>query len=157
LNEYPSPKTFEEEIFGHGSRRTEIYEQYALIIWNICETIYDRNKVDKTWYPVLKKQRTIHLDWLKLPENEKYFKDEFLIFIYKDENFKNGRILPKIRSRTALKIWKENRLIIVIVPLLLIVTLIVLPGSLYNIQYFDSRIAMGLHTKTFCIRYKRTI
>lgn len=47
-----------------------------------------------------------------------------------------------MRSKTAIKIWKENRLIIVIIPLLLIVTLIVVPASLYNLQYFDSRIAI---------------
>src|SRR5215469_16257778 len=76
-----------------NSEEQKMYEQYALIIWNICETVYDRNKVDKTWYPVLKKQRTIHLEWL--PRNEKYFKDEFLKFIYKDDNFKNEKYPQK--------------------------------------------------------------
>ena len=47
-----------------------------------------------------------------------------------------------MRSKTVMKVWKENRLIIVIIPLLLIVTLIVVPASLYNLQYFDSRIAI---------------
>ena len=69
-----------------NSEEQKIYDQYALIIWNICETVYDRNKVDKTWYPVLKKERTNHFDWIKKPENRKYFKDEFLKFIDKDEN-----------------------------------------------------------------------
>ena len=78
-----------------NSEEQKIYDQYALIIWNICETVYDRNKVDKTWYPVLKKERTNHFDWIKKPENRKYFKDEFLKFIDKDENFERAKIPPK--------------------------------------------------------------
>jgi hypothetical protein len=119
----------------------KIYDQYALLIWNICETVYDRNKVDKTWYPVLKKERINHLDWIEKPENREGFKDEFLKFIGNNDYFKE-KLPPKMRSRTALKVWKENRLIIVILPLLLIVTLIVIPASPYNLQYFDSRIAI---------------
>lgn len=30
------------------------YEIYAYLVWNFCETIYDRKKIDKTWLPVLK-------------------------------------------------------------------------------------------------------
>ena len=43
--------------------------------------------------------------------------------------------------RSRLKIWKENRTLIVVVPVALMVTIFISPGSLYDIQYFDRRIA----------------
>ena len=55
------------------------YETYAYLVWNLCETIYDREKIDKTWLPVIEEEKRLHFEWLK--ENPNKFKDEFIKFI----------------------------------------------------------------------------
>ena len=61
------------------------YETYAYLIWTMCETIYDRKKVDKTWQPVLVEEKNIHFEWLKDKENKSKFKEEFIKFIEEKE------------------------------------------------------------------------
>jgi hypothetical protein len=72
------------------------YEQYAFMVWNICETVYDRKKVDKTWYPIIKTERKLHSKWLQEPENTCKFKPEFTKFIDNFDNFK-----PKLMTVRA--------------------------------------------------------
>ena len=57
------------------------YETYAYIVWNICETVYDRDEDKKTWYPVIDAERRLHLAWFSNPENHHKFKKEFRDFI----------------------------------------------------------------------------
>jgi len=59
------------------------YESYAYMVWNICETIYDRKKVNKTWLPVIKAEKELHFNWLE--DNKQKFKEEFLHFIMQNE------------------------------------------------------------------------
>lgn len=67
------------------------YETYAYLIWTMCETIYDRKKVDKTWRPVLVVEKNLHFEWLKDKENKSKFKDEFIEFIEEKEiRFRTG-------------------------------------------------------------------
>jgi hypothetical protein len=54
------------------------YEQYALMVWNIIETIYDRNKVDKTWRPIIQAEKNLK-PWLD--SNTNFFKKEFVDFV----------------------------------------------------------------------------
>jgi len=51
------------------------YETYAYLVWNLCETIYDRKMLDKTWMPVIVEEKRLHLSWLK--DNPNKFKPEF--------------------------------------------------------------------------------
>ncbi len=64
------------------------YESYAYIVWNICETIYDRwkkeNKDGKTWYPVIEAEKRLHYAWFSNPENHHKFKKEFREFMERD-------------------------------------------------------------------------
>jgi hypothetical protein len=51
------------------------------MVWNICESVYDRNKVDDTWTPILRTEKELHWDWLKETENESKFKRNFRDYI----------------------------------------------------------------------------
>ncbi|MDE1867285.1 MAG: hypothetical protein KGI08_06210 [Thaumarchaeota archaeon] len=60
------------------------YETYAYIVWNVCETVYDRTKNDKTnrktWYPIIEAEKKLHLSWLLNEENHHKFKSGFREF-----------------------------------------------------------------------------
>lgn len=58
------------------------YEIYALMVWNICESVYDRNKIDETWLPAIKTQKRFHLKWLE--DNKGRFKEEFINYIMQE-------------------------------------------------------------------------
>jgi hypothetical protein len=57
-----------------------MYEAYAFIVWNVCETIADRRK-DKTlfrsWEPVLKAENERHRAWFDSGDNRSKFKMDF--------------------------------------------------------------------------------
>jgi hypothetical protein len=57
------------------------YESYAYLIWNFCESIYDRKMINKTWHPVIEEEKRLHYAWLEDSENRKKFKEEFTDFI----------------------------------------------------------------------------
>ncbi len=57
------------------------YETYAFIVWNLCETIFDMKKDDKTWYPVIESERRLHNAWFSNPENHYRFKKQFREFM----------------------------------------------------------------------------
>ena len=59
------------------------YETYAYLVWVLCETIYDRKKMDKTWLPALEEEKKLHFKWLKEEKNRRKFKPEFIKFIEK--------------------------------------------------------------------------
>ena len=63
------------------------YENYAFLIMNFCETIFDRAGKDKkllvTWLPALQKEYFLHSNWINNPENDKLFKSDFKNFIKK--------------------------------------------------------------------------
>jgi hypothetical protein len=60
--------------------KAQKYEQYALMVWNIIETIYDRNKVDRTWRPIIEAEKHLHGQWFTENKN-KYFKSKFIKFV----------------------------------------------------------------------------
>jgi hypothetical protein len=55
------------------------YEIYALLAWNICESVYDRKKIDETWLPAIRTQKRLHFKWLE--DNKHRFKKEFWDYI----------------------------------------------------------------------------
>ena len=59
------------------------YETYAYIVWNLCETIYDRRDDDlfNTWRTVIVAENKLHRKWLDDPENHHKFKGEFLKYV----------------------------------------------------------------------------
>ena len=59
------------------------YECYAYIVWNFCETIYDRknSKLFRTWKPVIITENSIHREWFDNPENHGKFKTPFIEYI----------------------------------------------------------------------------
>ena len=63
------------------------YDAYAYMVWNVCETIYDRtmhhdaNKA--TWEPVINAEMRIHSQWIKDAENHHKFKKEFVDYVLK--------------------------------------------------------------------------
>jgi hypothetical protein len=66
------------------------YEIYALMVWNICESVYDRNKIDETWLPAIKTQKRFHLKWLE--DNKGRFKEEFINYIMQENmSLRKGR------------------------------------------------------------------
>lgn len=68
------------ELTGDDKLR---YETYAYLVWNLCETVYDRKMVDKTWHPVIIEEKALHLTWLKDTTNK--FKREFKDYIMQEE------------------------------------------------------------------------
>lgn len=55
------------------------YETYAFIVWNLCETIIDKNDVEllKTWSVVIATESALHRAWFQNPENFSKFKASF--------------------------------------------------------------------------------
>lgn len=63
------------------------YETYAYMVWNVCETIFDRTKnnekIYNTWKPVILAEKKLHTKWFDDGDNRDKFKDEFIDFIKK--------------------------------------------------------------------------
>jgi hypothetical protein len=60
------------------------YERYAFAAWNIVETIIDRrgnDDLEKTWYPVIREENSLHRRWLNDVDNQHKFKKEFWEFM----------------------------------------------------------------------------
>jgi hypothetical protein len=59
------------------------YEAYAFIVWNFCETIYDKSSEEllRTWIGVLVTENRLHSEWFAAPENSHIFKDEFKTYV----------------------------------------------------------------------------
>jgi hypothetical protein len=60
------------------------YEAYAYLVWNLCETVYDRKMVDKTWRPVLIEENRLLYAWLTDSKNREKFKPKFIKYIEVD-------------------------------------------------------------------------
>lgn len=75
--------TRDYQLKFQGDRKRQ-YDIYAFMVWNICETIYDR-KSDKsfynTWECVIKRENKLHGSWFLQPENQQGFKPAFIHFI----------------------------------------------------------------------------
>jgi type III secretory pathway component EscR len=54
-------KTRDYKIKFTDDKERLTYETYAHLVWNICETAYDRKKIDKTWLPAIKDEKKLHL------------------------------------------------------------------------------------------------
>ena len=73
--------------FVRSEEQAVEYDIYAFIVWNFLESIYDRCMLDTalqtTWFPIIETERSIHLEWIQMPENRTKFKAKFLSFIDK--------------------------------------------------------------------------
>ena len=80
------PHLVRKEFERNDEQKAE-YRLYAFIVWNFLESIYDRCMLDhdlqKTWFPIIEAERSIHLAWIQEKENRTKFKAEFLSFIDK--------------------------------------------------------------------------
>ena len=117
------------------------YNLYAFMVWNILETIYDRDKINETWYPVIKYERSLHLEWFRENNNKKKFKKKFVEFIENADHFKDKNP-PRL-------IWKKisNKLIylgltIATIAAVLTIPFAILPGLHYDIEYFDRYLSL---------------
>jgi hypothetical protein len=59
------------------------YETYAFMIWNFCETIFDKSdeKLMETWRVILETENKLHRTWFDQPENFGKFKDSFRKYV----------------------------------------------------------------------------
>lgn len=76
-----------------GDQRVQ-YELYAFMVWNVCETIYDRKSIKsfyKTWDCIVRVENNLHRNWFEIQDNHCRFKDEFVAYV-KD-------YLPNVNSR----------------------------------------------------------
>jgi hypothetical protein len=66
------------------------YETYAFLVFNFCETLYDRGnkQLMYTWQDVIFVEYFLHRNWLEQPENKQKYKKEYLDFL---ENMTAGR------------------------------------------------------------------
>lgn len=64
------------------------YESYAFMVWNFCETIYDKNNGinDETWKPIWELESNMHAAWFRHSDNKKKFKETFRKFAIKQLN-----------------------------------------------------------------------
>lgn len=116
------------------------YDQYAFLVWNIIESIFDRNKVDKTWYPAIKTERELHLTWFEKNWKGK-FKEEFHKFIKEDKNFSSEHKPPSMALRNV----KQNTKIILIILVISSIPIIMVakPSVFSDIEfYFDRQTAL---------------
>ena len=64
------------------------YETYAYMVWNVCETVYDRTGGRggnwKTWKPIIEAEYRLHGKWFMKEENHHKFKEEFIGFVEKE-------------------------------------------------------------------------
>ena len=69
-----------EKHFSHDERIQ--YENYAYIVWNFLETLYDRKSIkDKTYEGLLRDENDLHSEWFKR-NSENLFKESFIKYIY---------------------------------------------------------------------------
>lgn len=115
------------------------YDSYVMLVLNICETIYDRKKVDKTWLPVIKAEKKLHSKWLQYEENRKYFKKQFREFFLNTDFEHYNPLSMRIQAYIPYAL----------VAFLLVFIIIVIPRAyiyfpdLYaDVQYFDTQIAV---------------
>lgn len=66
------------------------YESYANIVWDVCESAYDRRRIDETWLPAFKVERYLHINWFI--KNQCKFKQEFRDYI-----MNNKDVTPPLR------------------------------------------------------------
>jgi hypothetical protein len=71
-----------ETKFNHNDRLR--YESYANIVWDVCESAYDRRRIDETWLPAFKVERYLHINWFI--KNQCKFKQEFRDYIMKNKD-----------------------------------------------------------------------
>ena len=59
------------------------YEIYAFMVYNFCETIYDKGDKElmKTWEVIIETESILHAEWFRNPENRKKFKPSFCDYI----------------------------------------------------------------------------
>jgi len=92
-----------ERKFG-GNEKIQ-YELYAFNAWNICETIYDRQKdkgVLESWKPVLEHENALHRKWFDQPVNQAKFKRSFLDYINQEEDEAGNKRFPRTYSTASL-------------------------------------------------------
>jgi hypothetical protein len=54
------------------------------MVWNVCESAYDRRRVDETWIPAFRVERDLHIEWFI--NNQGKFKPEFRDYVIKNRN-----------------------------------------------------------------------
>jgi hypothetical protein len=91
-----------------SDRNLLAYETYAYIVWNVCETVYDTRREDKTWYPIVDAERKLHSSWLFSQENSDKFKPEFIHFMKND--FEEALQKVEQRSRNNIHALEMKRL-----------------------------------------------
>jgi hypothetical protein len=73
-------KNYEENFYDDEKIK---YENYAYIVWNFCETLYDREfSEDETWKGALKYENDLHSDWFN-KNSKNLYKEKFIKYIYK--------------------------------------------------------------------------
>jgi hypothetical protein len=115
---------------GEEEEKVLKYEQYAYMVWNLCETIFDRKKIDKNWVPVINLERGLHYEWFK--QNNDKFKPQFCRFIddYKSDD------PPSMRLAAA----KSYILFGAIISFLLIAAVLIVPAQFERIEYYDHQV-----------------
>jgi hypothetical protein len=108
----------------YDEKEKAAYQQYAMVVWNIIETVYDRKKVAKTWIPIIKAEKKLHLKWFEEPENYDKFKPEFRAFVMNFENY-DQRFM---RVKTAIPY--------LVIGFILISVIVVLPIVYSNLMPF---------------------
>jgi hypothetical protein len=83
-----NPRLINPEAARDADQQRE-YDTYALMVWNVTESIYDRCHGDgelcKTWYPAIDTEEKKHRKWFDDPINRSKFKGRFCRFI--DERY----------------------------------------------------------------------
>jgi hypothetical protein len=145
-NPFLRDKKWIQNPFNRGplSNRDQVlkYDQYAYMVWNICETIFDRKKVDRTWTPVIRTEKELHKEWLQ--NNESKFKPEFLKFIY-DNDFSNKDNVHKIQICMKIRSVVYYALICVISPIAIFYSSLVysdFPVLYRSVEYFDNSVEL---------------
>ena len=62
------------------------YDLYAFMVWNICETIYDRSNmtsVSSTWDCIIEVESKLHRTWFDNDKNHCRFKPKFKKYLEK--------------------------------------------------------------------------
>jgi hypothetical protein len=117
------------------------------MVWNLCETIFDRKKIDKNWVPVINLERGLHYEWFK--QNNDKFKPQFCRFIddYKSDD------PPSMRFAAA----KSYIIFGAIISFLLIAAVLIVPAQFERIEYYDHHVeiecAKNNNYKAFNLRH----
>lgn len=116
------PHLAEPEICLERAEWRESYNQYAFMVWNFLETIYDRfyekpqcEPHRRTWQPIIENEGSLHLAWFSRPENggpiRGKFKKEFVDFIcfggFVDVS-ESGQFAREARAAIAPMLEKER-------------------------------------------------